>query len=294
MRKINTRVLVSGPDYFTNHDAINILMNPSEKVDPGKAKEEHSMIIEAFKQAGIEVLKIDPPQDCQDGVYTANWALIIEGKAILSRLPNTRKPEEQYARSILEQLGLKTITLPDDIKAFSGQGDSLLIDDYIFCQSPYRTDPKAHQFLKNYFKDKMIISLQTKPSRWLKWGPRRINPITGWLDSPTYDLDLALAILKPSSDNQKALIAYCPSLFKRRSRKLLKSLSDIDLIAVSRAEALKSYALNLVSTGETVILNSGTINLKADLIKHDLKIIELELPELKKGGGSIRCCSLSL
>ena len=50
---------------------------------------------------------------------------------------------------------------------------------------------------------------------------------------------------------------------------------------------LQPYAPNLISTGETVIMDSGAPKLKADFIKHGLRVIELNLPELKKGGGSM-------
>ena len=293
MKKINARVLVSGADYFTSKDAINALMDSSIPVDLNKAKQEHTRIINAFRSVAIEVTKVNPPQNCQDGVYTANWALVIGTRAVMSKLPIQRKPEQNYAKKILEGLNLETITVPEDIKAFSGQGDSLVVDDYIFCQSPYRTDPKAHKFLKSIFPDMKIISLTTKPSRWFKYGPRKRNKLTGWIDSPSYDIDLALAILKPKDGFKNCLIAYCPSLFTRKSRKQLRSLDGVDKILVSKKEALNNYALNLVSTGTDVVMNKGTINFKNDLQKQSLNVIELDLTELKKGGGSIRCTSLT-
>jgi N-dimethylarginine dimethylaminohydrolase len=57
---------------------------------------------------------------------------------------------------------------------------------------------------------------------------------------------------------------------------------------------LQAYALNLVSTGETVIMNSGAPNFQAALEVRGLRTKALELPELKKGGGSIRCSTLTL
>lgn len=293
MLLLNKKLLVSGADYFTSDQAINALMH-DPKVDHIKAIKEHSTIIAAFKKAGIEVIKVDPPKSCQDGIYTANWALVRNGRAIMSRLPNTRKPEEKYAIECLKKLGIETYTLPKDIRAFSGQGDALICDDYVFTQSPYRTSKEAHEFIKNYLHVKLIISLHTKPLRWFKYGPSKKNKITKWPDSPTYDIDLAIAILRPKTEKSKALIAYCPEVFDRRSNRIIKSLKDFDKIIVSKDEAMNHFALNLVSTGETVIINSGTKLFHENLIKYGFKVIELDLPELKKGGGSIRCCSLDI
>jgi len=293
MLVINKKLLVSGADYFTSDQAINALMN-DPKVDHLRAIEEHRSIVEAFKEAHIEVIKVRPPKDCQDGIYTANWALVKDGKAIMSRLPNTRKPEEKYALETLKKLGLKTFVLPDNIRAFSGQGDALICDDYVFTQSPYRTSKEAHKYISEVLHVKSVISLHTKPLRWFKFGPAKNNKITKWPDSPTYDIDLAIAILRPKTENKKALIAYCPDVFDRKSNRILKSLNDFDKIIVSKEEAMNHFALNLVSTGETVIINSGTKQFNENLMKHGFKVIELDLPELKKGGGSIRCSSLDL
>lgn len=293
MLLLNKKVLVSGADYFSSEQAINALMhNPT--VDVSHAIREYSQIIEAFKQAGIEVVKVDPPKDCQDGIYTANWALVKEGRALMSRLPNTRKPEEGYAYNTLKNLGYDAQILPESIRAFSGQGDALICDDYVFTQSPYRTSIEAHPYIRSILNVNNVISLRTKPLRWFGFGPAKRNKITGWIDSPTYDIDLAIAILRPKTQESNALIAYCPDVFDRKSNKILKDLSNFDKIIVSKDEAINHFALNLVSTGETVILNSGANNFKTELVKRGFKIIELDLPELKKGGGSIRCSSLDL
>jgi N-dimethylarginine dimethylaminohydrolase len=294
MSQINKTVLMSGANYFTDEDAINALMDARVPVDRQSAIKEHQQILEAFKSAGIKVIKVDPPKECQDGIYTANWALVRNNKALMARLPNKRKPEESYAVKQLTKLGLEILTLPDSIRAFSGQGDALICDDIVFCQSPYRTSVEAHPYLKDWLGLTTLVEVQTKPSRWFGCGPAKTNRITGWPDSPTYDIDLAISILRPKTGSQKALIAYCPGVFKRSSRKLLAKFDDVDKILVEKSEAMSVFALNLVSTGETVIMHAGAPNFKRQIEEHGLKTIELSLPELRKGGGSIRCSSLTI
>jgi N-dimethylarginine dimethylaminohydrolase len=213
----------------------------------------------------------------------------------MSRLPNTRKSEERFALETIKSLGLQPLQLPPEVARFSGQGDALPYGDTLFIQSPYRTTQDAHQHVKEMLGFKDVISLQTKPARWFgRLGPAKRNRVTGLPDSPTYDMDLALAVLKPPIGNKKGLIAYCPAVFKRRSCNLLRAYQAADKIEVSRRETLQAYALNLVSTGETVIMNSGAPEFQAALEKHGLKTTVLNLPELKKGGGSIRCSALTL
>ena len=294
MPQINKTVLMSGADFFSDADAINDLMDSHIPISIDQAKQEHQSIIDAFIQARIKVVKVPPPEGCQDGIYTANWALVRENRALLSRLPNKRRPEEAFAKKILEDQGLEVLELPGSIRAFSGQGDALACGDLVFCQSPYRTSADAHHYLKDLLGFKQVISLQTKPARWFKFGPSKTNKITGWPDSPTYDLDLALAVIHPGSENTKPLIAYCPAVFKKPSRQLLGDFNWADTIKVSRKETMNAFALNLVSTGQTVIMNIGAPKFKAQLVSRGLKTIELSLNELKKGGGSIRCSTLTL
>lgn len=285
---------MSGADYFTNNAAINDLMNAKVSVDVEGAKTEHTRIKLALEQAEVKVIQVPAPKDCQDGVYTANWALVRGGKALMSRLPNARKAEESYALQAVKKLGLEPLILPPEVERFSGQGDAVPCGDIVFTQSPYRTTKAAHPYLKSVLGFREVISLETKPARWFRFGPAKTNKYTGLPDSPTYDIDLAIAILKFPSEGKKGLIAYCPEVFKRSSRDFLRKYDGVDKIEVSKYEALSAYALNLVSTGETVIMNAGAPKFEAALHEHGLKTHTLELPELKKGGGSIRCSTLTL
>jgi N-dimethylarginine dimethylaminohydrolase len=294
MPQINKHVLMSGAQYFGDYDAINVLMDSHIPVDVDKAIAEHASIRQALESAGISVQQVSAPKDCQDGVYCANWGLVRNGKILLSRLPNKRKPEEAYAQLAAKELGVELLTLPENVERFSGQGDALPCGKVVFTQSPFRTTVQAHQYLKDWLGFSEVIALQTKPARWFKFGPAKKNKVTGWPDSPTYDIDLAIAILKWPSENQKALIAYCPTAFKRKSLQTLRNYTAADKIEVSHVEAFNAFALNLVSTGETVIMNSGAPDFQAALEAHGLKTIALDLPELRKGGGSIRCSTLTL
>ena len=65
-------------------------------------------------------------------------------------------------------------------------------------------------------------------------------------------------------------------------------------ITVSYDEAVKSFACNLVSTGETVIMSANAPKLQRDIERYGLTTITPEVAELPRGGGYIRCVSLNL
>lgn len=278
---INQTVLMSGAEYFRVEE-LNPYSHKSDQPDTIKAIEEHASIKRAFEQSGIEVISIEPPANCQDGIYTANWALCWQGKILQSSLPNLRKDEEEYAKKILISLGYEVDSPPFK---FSGQGDALSCGDYLFVGSNYRTDRRIHPFLEEEFNCQ-VVGLQTIPEL-NDQGQPIINAITGWPDSYFYDLDLALAVLTPD------LIAWCPEAFTPDSRQKIQAL-PLHKIVVSLDEAKNGFACNLVSTGYTVIMSARAPELQKAIENHGLTTITPEISELSKGGGYIRCCSLSL
>jgi N-dimethylarginine dimethylaminohydrolase len=280
--KINTTVLMSGADYFEDTFAINALMDSNITIDKIKATKEHKNLETTLTEAGIKVIKVTPPVDAQDGVYTANWGLTRGNKVILSSLPNKRKSEEPYAKSILGGLGLEVIDPPYN---FSGQGDALPCGNLLFCGSHYRTDPRMHDFIADTLGYE-VIGLQAVP-QIDDHGQEVINNVTGWPDSFFYDIDLAIAVLRDG------LIAWCPDAFLPESQEKIRAL-QIDKIEVSLEEATKGFCCNLISTGETVIMSNNAPNLQRAVEEHGLKTVTPSITELCKGGGFIRCTSLTL
>ncbi|MGE5327702.1 MAG: dimethylarginine dimethylaminohydrolase family protein, partial [Thiobacillus sp.] len=191
---------------------------------------------------------------------------------------------------VLTDLGKKVIQLPEGLK-FSGQGDALACGDLLFCGKNYRSDEEAQEFAAKTLGYNRI-QLETVPL-CDNDGKKITNKYSGWPDSYFYDLDLALAIIKPKISNDKGLIAYCKEAFTAKSQQTLESL-DIDKILVSYEEAVNGFASNLVSTGETVIMSAHAPQLATDLQKRGLKILTPEISELLKGGGYIRCVTLTL
>ena len=284
---------MSGADYFDDSYAINPYMDEKVAIDTQKATAEHQNIQQLLESIGVTVSKVAPPKDCQDGVYTANWALCNNGVAVLSRLPGPRKNEEPYAQQALEALGLKTVQIPEELR-FSGQGDALPCGDLLFAGSVYRTDVAVHDFLRDTLGLR-VISLQTVPKRrWGTFGKPITNTTSGWPDSLFYDIDLALAVLRVPSSSTKGLIAWCPRAFTKQSRSVLRALNDVDKIEVNIHEAVNGFACNLVSNGEAVVMSAHAPKLQAELAKRGFQTLTPEISELAKGGGYIRCPTLTL
>jgi N-dimethylarginine dimethylaminohydrolase len=286
----NGRVLMSGAQFMTNASPINVYMH-DEPFDQAKAIAQHESIKHALQAAGVEVVSIAPPADCQDGIFTANWALIRGKKALLANLPTVRKPETVYGKQVLKDLGFEVVELPEDIH-FSGQGDTLSCGDYVFAGKGYRTDVAAHQYVHDVLGYE-VVAVQAVPALDANNQPI-INKATGWPDGEFYDIDLAISILVPPTEGKKGLIAWCPEALVPESQALMRSLDFVEKIEVSLEEALNVSACNLVSTGSHVVMNANAPQLKAAIEAHGLTVTALENPELLKNGGSVRCTTLTL
>jgi len=287
---LNQTVMMSDALNFSAKQAINPYYTDAD-TEVSKAQAEHDAIRRAFETAGITVIQVPSPATSQDGVYTANWALVRGKKAILARLPDVRTSEEDWARGNLIEQGIEVIDAPAGMK-FSGQGDALACGNILFCGNGYRSDEAAQQFAAEQLGYERI-QLQTIPQRDTDGEPV-INSVSGWADSFFYDIDLALSIIKAPSATEKGLIAYCPEAFTEESQRVLEQLSEVDTIKISLDEAQNAFACNLVSTGETVIMSAHAPLLSEALQSRGLKVITPEVTELAKGGGYIRCTSLTL
>jgi N-dimethylarginine dimethylaminohydrolase len=278
---INRSVLMSGAEYFDVTSPINAYYVETETVDRKRALTDFVNIQTGLSKAGFKITKIDAPKDCQDGIFTANWGLCRDDTVILSSLPPTRQLEQPHAESILRNLGMRVIKAP---YRFSGQGDSLPIGNILFTGSTYRTDPRMHQFLHEELGYE-VIGLQAVPARDKSRNPI-LNKVTGWPDSFFYDLDLGISVLSPD------LIAWYPGAWTSESQEKIRA-TPFKKIEVEEDEAMR-FNCNLISSGHVVVMGSYGPKLKAAIESHGLSVITVDVQELGKGGGFIRCTTLTL
>lgn len=286
---LNTPVLMSDARHFSIAHPINPYYS-DETPNVALAEKEHATIKHLLESIGVTVIKVDSPSASQDGVYTANWALVRGDKAVLARLPNARKAEEAHAEKVLSKLGKQIIKVPEEWH-FSGQGDALPFGDYLFCGQGYRSDARAQAFAAEQL-GYTRIQLQTLPELD-SHGKPVINSTSGWPDSFFYDIDLALAILRPPKDGKQGLIAYCPEAFTPESQEILASF-DAEKIIISLEEATIGFAANLASTSKGVVMSDKAPRLAAELKSRGFTILTPKITELIKGGGYIRCTTLSI
>jgi N-dimethylarginine dimethylaminohydrolase len=288
--RINPTVLMTDTKYMSA-TGINAYEDLNHRPDKTVASGEFEKIQAILRDAGIKIIEKPSPQGQADGVYTANWAVTWKGKALLSRLPNTRQGEEAAAERHLTELGFECRR---PATTYSGQGDTLIFNEgETILGHGYRTDltPGLLDDLKWLGVIPTII--QTKPLRALGMLWRKRNRVSGLFDSYYYDIDLAVAVIAPN------VLAVCFQALTFRSRRTIRALENrpinpVTIIPVVLSEARHAFACNLVSTGETVVMASGAPKFKADLERHGYRVLTAANNQFKLTGGGIRCVCLTL
>jgi N-dimethylarginine dimethylaminohydrolase len=261
---MNSHLLVSDTRHFRIEYRINPYMRMAEQPNPEAAQAEHREIVAAHIALGRRIEYVPSAPGCPDMVYTANAGLVRGNRAVLGRLPAQRRGEIPHFRRWLCVHGFDVVDAPFP---FSGQGDALPCGNLLLAGHGQRTDRRTLGFLAEYFNYD-VVPLRTVAPQW-------------------YDLDLAVAVLR-----QPDTVAYCPQALDTVSGRTIRSLG-LDLIEVAPREA-EQFALNLVSDGRAVTMTHGAPRFAAALRAKGLQVLELSTTQLRKGGGGVRCTSLTL
>jgi N-dimethylarginine dimethylaminohydrolase len=259
------RYLMCRPDHFEVSYAINPWMDVTLGADRDLAVAQWETLRRTYLELGHEVELIDPEPGLPDMVFAANGGLVVEGSALGARFTHAeRRAEGPAYLTRLADLELKSVTEPVHVN--EGEGDFLVVGDLILAGTGFRTDPGAHDEVQELF-GLPVISLHLVDPRF-------------------YHLDTALAVLSDTD------VAYYPEAFSPGSRAVLQRLFPSAILA-SEADAVV-LGLNAVSDGRHVVLPSAATELAAQLTEHGYVPVGVDLSELLKAGGSVKCCTLEI
>lgn len=259
--------LMCEPTYFRVEYAINPWMDPSRPVDIGLAVKQWHVLQETLVDLGHQVELLDPVPGLLDMVYVANGALAIGGTAYGARFRYPqRAPEEEAHERWFRRNGWRFVPAEH---VNEGEGDLAYVGGMILGGHGFRTDTAAHQQVREIF-GLPVISLELVDPRF-------------------YHLDTALGVLDPTGPGQ---VAYYPGAFSPASQAVLEQLFPHAVIADERDAA--AFGVNLVSDSRRVVLDAAATGMAAKLAEAGYQPVPVDLSELRKGGGSVKCCIAEL
>ncbi|WP_309062207.1 dimethylargininase [Streptomyces sp.] len=253
------------PDHFEVSYSINPWMDPEKPIDKALATAQWENLRTLFAELGHYVQTIEPAPGLPDMVFAANGALVVDGKVLISRF---RHPERQAEARFWAEWFRKRGYTEVVRAAFTseGEGDYVTTGRAILAGNGFRSDPRSQAEAEALFG----------------------RPVTGLklVDPRFYHLDTALAAL----DDEE--IVYYPGAFDAESLRVLENLFPNALLA-DEEDALV-FGLNLVSDGCNVILPEPATGLAAKLRARGFCTHHVDLSELLKAGGSVKCCTLEI
>jgi N-dimethylarginine dimethylaminohydrolase len=258
-------VLMCRPEYFAVSYEINPWMHTTVPVDRRLAVKQWERIVRTYEALGHTVEFVDPVLGLPDMVFAANSGLVIDGRVYLAkfRYPERAGEEGPYAEWFRGH-GFDRIVEATEIN--EGEGDFAVVGDAVFAGHGFRTDISAHDELRARL-GVPVVSLRLVDPRF-------------------YHLDTALAVLR--DDN----VAYFPAAFNAVSQDLLRERFPHALIVDERdAEA---FGCNAMSDGHHVIVSSQATGFIATLRDAGYEPVPIDTSELRKAGGSVKCCTLEL
>ncbi|MBC7375479.1 MAG: amidinotransferase [Frankiales bacterium] len=258
------RFLMCRPEHFDVTYAINPWMDPSRPVDRQLALRQWDALKAAYERLGHRVEVLPGVHGLPDMVFAANGALVVGGRALGARFTHPQRTAEAPAHAAwLRAAGIEVVA-PEHVN--EGEGDFVVVGDLVLAGTGFRTDPGAHGEAARVLGVE-VVSLALVDPRY-------------------YHLDTCLAAL--GNDN----IAYYPGAFSAEALEVLERRFP-DAVLASEHDA-SVLGLNLVCDGRHVVICPEAVELTDRLAEAGYVPVPVDLSELLKAGGGVKCCTLEL
>ncbi|TDL31471.1 hypothetical protein E2R51_13990 [Jeotgalibacillus sp. S-D1] len=260
------RVLVCPPAFMKIEEAINETQKHflDENIDQEKAMEQHREFIQALHEHGSDVIQLPPINKFPEQVFTRDIGFTIGDTVFISTMgTKMRTGEEVILQDWLEEMGIKH----EKIESFAIEGGDVVVDgSKVWVGVSSRTTEKAIEELQSKLPDYQVMAVP--------------------FDSQFLHLDCLFNIVSPT----EALI-YSKAFSKEMVERFA---AHYTLIEVNDGEQF-TMGPNVLSLGDRTLL-SLPVNkeVNKELALSGYKVIELDISEIIKSGGSFRCCSLPI
>lgn len=259
------RYLMCPPTYYRVTYSINPWMDPGKPVDLALALAQWEELRDRYRALGHTVEELTPRPDLPDMVFAANGATVVDGRVLGARFTHPERWAEagvhlQWFRSH----GYAQVREPEHIN--EGEGDFAVTATWLLAGRGFRSSPLSHPEAQEFF-GRPVIGLDLVDPRY-------------------YHLDTALCVLDGDE------VMYYPGAFSPGSRAVLERLFPDALVASEEDAA--ALGLNAVSDGRHVLLPQAAVGLFEPLRARGYEPIGMDLGELLKGGGSVKCCTQEL
>ncbi|WP_078546491.1 dimethylarginine dimethylaminohydrolase family protein [Litchfieldia alkalitelluris] len=260
------RVVLCKPEYMTIRDVINDTQKhfKNEGIHIEKALEQHDQFVKTLRNHGVDVILLDPLSKFPEQVFTRDIGFTLgETIFVADMAADIRKGEEDILKKWLETEGISYFNLIGD--RIEG-GDVIIDRKKVFIGVSDRTNRNAIEHIQRLLGEYEVIAV----------------PFT----EKYLHLDCVFNIISPT----EAL--YYPGAFTEKEIQILGN--HYELIEVTEDEQF-TLGTNVLSIGNKKLF-SLPVNKKVnnELKNRGYEVIEVDITEIIKSGGSFRCCTMPL
>lgn len=242
-------------------------------IDVDKARWEHDQLVQVYRDHGVDVYNIDETdENCPNAMYCHDLILGTPEGVIITR-PGiaVRHPEVKYAAQKAGELGIPIVKTVHGRGIFDGACATWVDRETVIVGTGSRCNEEGLKQVSDTFRDmgvKNIITLSIA---------RNQNHLDGFLSI----VDTHLAVTYPY---------ITPDIIYEELEK-----RGFDFVEIPAFEEKINFAANSVALEPgKIIMPQGAPRTAELLRKKGVDVIELDLEEIKKGGGSVHCLTAFL
>jgi len=272
--------LMCPPRHFAVTYSINPWMDPaawqqSGHVLHGAAVRQWQGLFRALRGSGANVELVKPEDGLPDLVFTANSAVVLDGKALLARFRHPQRQGEEAvfaaALRVLRKRGLidEVVTLPPGV-TLEGAGDCLwdAHRQLFWMGCGFRSELVARNIVAEQFGVPCVALALADPA--------------------FYHLDTCFSPLPCGA------VMYYQAAFTAEGLALIHARVPPEQRIELAADDAARFAANAVSFGHTILLSSCSGTLRSRLEERGYTVIETPLTAFLRSGGSACCLTLRL
>lgn len=260
------RVILCQPQYMTIRQVINETQEhfKNEGIHIERALEQHDEFVKTLKNYDIDVVLLPYHKKYPEQVFTRDIGFTLgETIFVANMATEARAGEENVLKQWLEDEEISYFNL---VREHIEGGDVIVDQDTIYVGLSSRTDEKATAHLKRLLNKFNVVTIPFK-EKYLH-------------------LDCVFNVVSPD-----VALIY-PHALTKKDIELFAS--RYDLIEVSKEEQFQ-LGTNVLSIGnKRVISLPVNKNVNEQLRARGFEVIEVDITEIIKSGGSFRCCTLPL
>ena len=242
-------------------------------VDPEKVREQHDSLAQVYRDNGVEVYYVEETDpECPNAMYCHDLILGTPEGVIATRPGiRVRRNEVMYAARTVANLGVPIVRTINGTGIFEGACATLVDRETVFVGTGTRCNQEGLRQVTDAFHSmgvKNVITLSIA---------RNQNHLDGFLSI----VDTHLAVTYPY---------ITPDIIYEELEK-----RGFDFVEIPSFEEKINFAANSVALEPgKIIMPKGAPRTVELLNKKGVEVIELDLDEIKKGGGSVHCLTAFL